>query len=193
MLYVSSPVIARALTFAIRKHAGQVRTSTLLPYIMHPVRVASTVLWYSGLRHEALHDAIVIALLHDTLEDTCTTYGELVYEFGVLKANGVRTLTKVKYDTQGMTLPRDIVFANKLRAVAQSSKKEQCVALADRIDNLNPYEPHPKLVSGVFTMYINQSQLLLDTIGHASAGLATLLQQHIAFARKVDIFATASR
>lgn len=39
-------------------------------------------------------EKIEIAILHDTLEDTNTTYAELVSNFGVNVANGVKALTR---------------------------------------------------------------------------------------------------
>ena len=74
--------VERALIFAARKHEGQTRKGSDTPYITHPVAVAAMV-------HEAGggEDAVVAALLHDTVEDCGglpvleeirTTFGETV-------------------------------------------------------------------------------------------------------------------
>jgi len=67
----------RALIFAAKAHDGQVRKGTDVPYLVHPVAVAATLL--------AMHcdDAVILAaLLHDTVEDTAATLADIEREFG---------------------------------------------------------------------------------------------------------------
>lgn len=73
----------KALEFATKKHAGHKRRNGY-NYIIHPIRVSQEV---NTIRQK------VIALLHDTLEDTETTYEELEREFGVEVADSVLALT----------------------------------------------------------------------------------------------------
>jgi (p)ppGpp synthase/HD superfamily hydrolase len=54
----------RALAYAAEKHAGQKRKGTRIPYISHPLAVASLVLEYGG-----SEDEVIAALLHDVPED----------------------------------------------------------------------------------------------------------------------------
>jgi (p)ppGpp synthase/HD superfamily hydrolase len=54
----------RALELAIRAHDGQVRTGTSIPYIAHPIGVASLVMEDGG-----SDDETAGALLHDAVED----------------------------------------------------------------------------------------------------------------------------
>jgi (p)ppGpp synthase/HD superfamily hydrolase len=67
----------RAMARASALHRGQVRKSTDVPYISHPMAVASLVLEHHGTEAQA-----VAALLHDCLEDTSLTADELRSEFG---------------------------------------------------------------------------------------------------------------
>ncbi len=59
-----------ALSLALEAHAGQIRKGTEnalglpLPYITHPVAVATLVQRYGG-----NEDQVIAALLHDVLED----------------------------------------------------------------------------------------------------------------------------
>jgi (p)ppGpp synthase/HD superfamily hydrolase len=58
------PRFVRAFEFAARKHAGQTRKATTVPYIAHVMGVASLVLEYGG-----DEDLAIAALLHDVVED----------------------------------------------------------------------------------------------------------------------------
>ena len=54
----------RALLFATRKHAGQIRKGTTVPYVAHLLSVAGLVLEAGG-----DEDLAIAALLHDVVED----------------------------------------------------------------------------------------------------------------------------
>jgi len=69
--------IQRAVLFATEKHKTQLRKGTNIPYIVHPIGVME-ILMHAG----ASNYAIVAGILHDTLEDTDTTYEELRKAFG---------------------------------------------------------------------------------------------------------------
>ena len=82
--------IRTALKFAAHKHAGQVRKGTDVPYLVHPVEVG---LYLQNLG--MAHDTVIAGYLHDTIEDTDTTYEELVSIFGEKIADVVLELTEV--------------------------------------------------------------------------------------------------
>ena len=69
--------IQKAVLFAAEKHKLQTRKGTDVPYIVHPLGVME-MLMNAG----ASTDAIIAGILHDTIEDTDTTYDELRKEFG---------------------------------------------------------------------------------------------------------------
>ena len=77
-----------ALVFARRRHQGQFRKSTAIPYVAHLLSTAALVLEAGG-----DEDMAIAALLHDALEDrdvTKATYEELVDLFGERVAGIVR-------------------------------------------------------------------------------------------------------
>lgn len=79
-----------ALKFAALKHAGQVRKGTDVPYLVHPVEVAMVL--------QSLHcqtDVIVAGFLHDTIEDTDTTFEEIEALFGTRVASVVAEVSEV--------------------------------------------------------------------------------------------------
>lgn len=80
--------LRKALKFAAAKHAGQLRTGTNIPYLVHPVEVAMVLRSFS-----CQTDVAVAGYLHDTLEDTDTTYDDLVSNFGPRVASIVAEVT----------------------------------------------------------------------------------------------------
>ena len=80
--------IQRAFYVANQAHLGTIRRSGE-PYIQHPLEVA---LLLADMRIDA--DSIVAALLHDVVEDTDFTLGELREQFGEAVANIVDGVTK---------------------------------------------------------------------------------------------------
>lgn len=83
----------KAMQFAIEAHGNQFDKSGK-PYIMHPVAVASIIACIV----DNDENLICAAFLHDTLEDTDTTYQDLIRNFNLDIANLVREVTKKKVD-----------------------------------------------------------------------------------------------
>jgi guanosine-3',5'-bis(diphosphate) 3'-pyrophosphohydrolase len=70
----------RALAFASLKHSRQRRKDVdASPYINHPIALVSILAVEAGIDDR---DVLCAALLHDTLEDTETSFEELVVAFG---------------------------------------------------------------------------------------------------------------
>lgn len=82
--------IRKALEYAIEKHKNQYRHDGT-EYIVHPIRVANYVKQYKSSSH--LEELYIAALLHDVLEDTETTYYDIVNLFGLQVASIVSELT----------------------------------------------------------------------------------------------------
>ena len=82
--------IKKAREFAERAHQGQTRDEGT-PYFEHVNRVAQRLID----KHE-LPQYIVIAYLHDILEDTHITYDDLKDQFDKYTADSVNVLTKQK-------------------------------------------------------------------------------------------------
>ena len=86
-----------AIKFATFKHLEKEQKvpGTNLPYVVHLSNVAMEVIIASfNSDNFDLDFAIQVAMLHDTLEDTNTTFGELENKFGIDVAKGVTALTK---------------------------------------------------------------------------------------------------
>ena len=79
----------KAMEFAINAHAGQ-KDKSGKDYIMHPIAVASII---SCIVPED-ENLVAAAFLHDVLEESDTTWGELVNEFNQDITDLVREVTK---------------------------------------------------------------------------------------------------
>ncbi|BFZ15421.1 hypothetical protein BsWGS_18460 [Bradybaena similaris] len=118
----------RCVNFAAIKHKDQRRKDEQqTPYVNHVIGVAYILISEGGVSDLSVIQA---ALLHDTLEDTNTTFYELHAEFGEDVANLVKELTDDK------SLPK--LERKRLQVVnaAQASYKAKLIKLADKLYNL---------------------------------------------------------
>ena len=131
----AADLILRAVAFAAHKHRDQRRKDKdASPYINHPIALAK-VLWQEG----GVRDAQVIAaaLLHDTLEDTETTWQELRGDFGEEIADVVLEVTDTKW------IRKEVRKRLQVARAARSSDKAKLVKLADKICNVRDIAAHP--------------------------------------------------
>jgi GTP diphosphokinase / guanosine-3',5'-bis(diphosphate) 3'-diphosphatase len=122
--------IKKAFQFADKAHLGQYRQSGE-PYITHPLEVAE-------LCAEWNLDAttIMVALLHDVIEDTGVVFDELRREFGLTVAKLVDGLTKL--DGMGWS-SKETVKEESMRKVILAMAEDVRVILvkfADRLHNM---------------------------------------------------------
>ena len=124
-----------ALAFAAHKHRDQRRKDAAAsPYINHPIALAN-VLVREGAVSEP--EVIAAALLHDTVEDTQTSPGELRTAFGERVARIVEEVTDDK------SLPKAERKRLQIEHAAAISREAKLVKLADKICNLRDMADHP--------------------------------------------------
>ncbi|WP_029893303.1 RelA/SpoT family protein [Desulfohalovibrio reitneri] len=127
-------LIQKAYVFSASAHEGQTRLSGE-PYLSHPLSVADI------LADMRLDEAsIAAALLHDTVEDTKVTIGEVRKKFGNDVAHIVEGVTKIsrmvfesKEDAQAENIRKMIVAMSEDIRVLM-------VKLADRLHNMRTLE-----------------------------------------------------
>ena len=130
-LYMSQDLYQKAILFAGEKHKNQKLPNTEIPYIVHLSNVAMEVIMaWSKHKNFDINTAVQIALLHDVLEDTDTTYEELEETFGNDVATGVLALTKQK------DLPKEEQMKSSILSISLYGGYAGTVKLADRITNL---------------------------------------------------------
>ena len=118
-----------AIEFARRKHQNQYRKDGT-EYINHPIRVAENVLKYK--KSNNMEALVSSAYLHDTLEDTDTTYYDLVETFGPQVASIVLELTTDK------DLKNELGKAKYLKIKMKNmSSWALVIKLCDRLDNVS--------------------------------------------------------
>ena len=135
--------VEEAYRFASEAHAGQFRKSGE-PFIEHPL---NTALYLADLRLD--HTGLTAALLHDVVEDTPVTQGEISQRFGEEVAklvDGVTKLTQAELMNIGSEdEPRPVQNANDAARAASIRKMLMTMAedvrvviikLADRLHNM---------------------------------------------------------
>ncbi len=122
--------VRRAYQLGASAHEGQTRKSGE-PYITHPVAVAQ-ILAEIGLDG----DAIVAAILHDTIEDTPITRADIEAEFGGDVADIVDGVTKLdKVDFRDRAEASAESFRKMVMAMARDLRVI-LIKLADRLHNM---------------------------------------------------------
>jgi (p)ppGpp synthase/HD superfamily hydrolase len=123
--------LASALDLAIQAHQGQVRKSTTIPYISHPMAVASIALEFG-----ATEDQAIAALLHDAIEDGGIQYANIIKaQFGHHVHNLVQGCTDGTPDASGKKAPwleRKTAYLQHLEA---SSDEVLLVSCSDKLHN----------------------------------------------------------
>jgi GTP diphosphokinase / guanosine-3',5'-bis(diphosphate) 3'-diphosphatase len=117
-----------ALAFAADKHRTQRRKDPeASPYINHPIALARVLSIEGRVRDPKV---LAAAILHDTLEDTKTTYEELLERFGSAIAGIVREVTDDK------TLAAPERKRLQIEHAGELSSRARLVKLADKTANL---------------------------------------------------------
>ena len=123
-------LIRAAYDYGREMHEGQFRHSGE-PYFSHPVAVAAI------LTEQQLDDATIItALLHDTIEDTKSTYSEVANRFGnevAMLVDGVTKLTNLQLSSSETKQAENF---RKLFMAMSKDLRVILVKLADRLHNM---------------------------------------------------------
>lgn len=91
-----SPRYQSAFEYAFRQHDGHYRKGTDIPYLAHLITVSSLVMEHGGSEDEA-----IAGLLHDVVEDTSSSIGDVRERFGAEVAHTVAGCSEDKEDAHG--------------------------------------------------------------------------------------------
>lgn len=127
--------LLHATRFAAERHAGQLRKGAHAePYINHPIEVANLIANVGKIDDI---DILMAGLLHDTVEDTATTPGELINLFGQTTCGYVLEVTDDK------SLPKARRKELQIEHAPHMSRGAKIVKLADKISNIRDVIENP--------------------------------------------------
>ncbi len=130
-------LIEAAYAYGREMHKGQTRHSGD-PYFMHPTAVAAI------LTEQRLDDATIItALLHDTIEDTKSTYSGIKSRFGAEIAELVDGVTKLTNLQLSSSEAKQSENFRKLLMAMSKDLRVILVKLADRLHNMRTIRAIP--------------------------------------------------
>jgi GTP diphosphokinase / guanosine-3',5'-bis(diphosphate) 3'-diphosphatase len=127
--------LLRAIAFAADKHRQQRRKDAeASPYINHPIAVAMVLAAEGDVSDEA---TLMAAALHDTVEDTQTTFAELGEHFGPEVTELVRELTDDK------SLEKMVRKRLQVEHASHASIRAKELKIADKICNIRDVTDSP--------------------------------------------------
>lgn len=154
----------KALKFAREAHAGQVRkfpdaAGKDVPYITHPIRVATLLSKYMPADMADYSEAMAAAYMHDTIEDCQKTAQDIVAATGSAKASEfVQLLT----DRPRGAASRKVRKAETVERMRTAPVAVKMVKAADVLDNLS--DGLDKLPIKFLKVYVGEKRALLSGI-----------------------------
>ena len=124
------PLLTKAYDYAMQKHSAQQRASGD-PYFSHPLEVADILI-----DMKLDEETIVVALLHDTIEDTDATRKEIDELFGHQIGSLVDGLTKIKRLELVSKKAQQGENLRRLLLAVSDDIRVLLVKLADRLHNM---------------------------------------------------------
>src|SRR6266576_5997810 len=130
-------IVEKAYDFSQKHHAGQTRASGE-PYLVHPLEVA---LVLAEMKMDPV--AVVAGLLHDSVEDTSVTIGDIGKEFGEQVAHIVEGVTKISKIDFASSEERQAENVRKMVLAMVDDIRVVLIKLADRLHNMRTLEHLP--------------------------------------------------
>jgi (p)ppGpp synthase/HD superfamily hydrolase len=148
-----TPLINKAKMLAGKAHEGQFRKYSGMPYIVHPIEVATIV---QSVDHT--DEMIAAALLHDVVEDTDYSFEDIANEVSPKVSELVKGLTDVSNPQDGNRKVRKAIDKDHL---AEQNAEVQTIKLADVISNSQDIKANdPKFAK----VYIEEMKALLEVL-----------------------------
>ena len=167
--------IERAYRYADQCHSGQLRQSGD-PYITHPLAVANIL---ADMRLD--HESLMAALLHDVIEDTGVTKGQISRRVGRTVADlvdGVSKLSEIEFETKAQLQAESF---QKMTLAMSKDIRVVLVKLADRLHNMRtlgvlPPEKRRRIARETLDIYapiaqrlgINDVRIEFEDLGFAT-------------------------
>lgn len=172
------PRVLAALEFAAKKHRDQRRKGVeASPYINHIIRVTRLLAGTGGVRDVEM---LCAAALHDTIEDTETSAGEIEHGFGA----GVRAL--VQEVTDEKNLPKGERKRRQVRRAPTLSTRARQLKIADKIANIEDIAMAPPMGWSMERRrdYLTWAEEVVDACRGVNANLEARWDATLAEARR---------
>ncbi len=160
-------LLARAADYAARQHIAQRRKGERAePYVNHLIEVAALLAEATG------GDDVVLlmgGLLHDTLEDTDTTYEDLEQRFGAEVAALVAEVTDDK------SLPKEERKRLQITKTPGKSRRAKLLKIADKTSNLRGLMTSPP--AGWTEARLSDYVVWAEQVVRSCRGLNTRLEE----------------
>lgn len=136
---MSLPLIDKAMYIADHAHAGQFRRDEVTPYIRHVEKVVENVK-----KRDGISDEIIVAWLHDVIEDTTITVDELKIHFPCHIVEAVIALTHIEDEpyeasilrAKANPIARQVKIADNLANLSDSPTDKQILKYAKSLQEL---------------------------------------------------------
>lgn len=173
-MYLSQELYIKAWNYASQAHLGQKIPGSDISYLNHIGLVTfesmSAIINSSQIENRDL--LIVCSLLHDTIEDTLTTYDDIKEIFDSNVADGVLALTKNK-----SLITKEEKIIDSLKRIKCQPKEIWMVKLSDRITNL---QPPPKFWNNEkIRNYRDEAISIFNELGESNKYLSDRLKRKI--------------
>lgn len=154
-----------ALDFAKEAHKGQIRKYIGEDYINHPIRVMKIV-------SEATSDTelLITCLLHDTVEDTAVTFGDIYRGFGHNIMKNVYYLTNCDKSINGEKVIGNRAVRKQIDNIRLSDAPPeiQTIKYADLIDNTSSIVA---LDPSFAKIYLKEKKAMLEMVNKGDVDL----------------------
>lgn len=166
--------ILSGVVFAAEKHQFQTRKNAeKTPYVGHPIGVADSIISIGQVTDKNI---LVAALLHDTVEDTETSFDEISQKFGDKVAGYVREVTDDKSLSTRARKKMQIIHA------FHKTKGAAIIKLSDKLYNLNNLlqDPPPDWKRERIDQYFQWAQAVIENLPSSNESLKEEIHRVIA-------------
>jgi (p)ppGpp synthase/HD superfamily hydrolase len=147
----------KAFILAFEAHSSQFRKGTSIPYIVHPMDVASILL-----KNMAPENVVIAGLLHDVVEDTNTPIQSIAEAFGEEVADLVQQASEPpELLSDDDAVKRETWKARKMDTISRLKSYDvnaKLLSCADKLSNIRDMIGEQKLMGDVFWGKFNASK-----------------------------------
>ena len=149
MRRIKVKLLTKAIAFASKKHEGQKRKSTDIPYIVHPLEALSIA---STITND--ENVLAAAVLHDVVEDCGVSIRQIESKFGKEVARLVAADTENKRENKSAESTWKIRKQETLDQIEKMDKNSKIVVLDDKLSNMRAiYRDYDVLEDGLWQKF----------------------------------------